>query len=77
MDALTHFLAEVPIFSGVGVLTMRKYAPYFFPRAHKYNETIYSTGDSSEEIFIVVDGQVQISTKKGNTQVNLVNLSSR
>lgn len=48
MDILTHFLMELPIFSGISILHMRKYCGYFLERAYKYNETIYSIGESSE-----------------------------
>jgi hypothetical protein len=58
--ATINLLRELPIFAGLGDGELARMARLFTQKLYRANETVFTKGDSSDEAFIVMRGQVNI-----------------
>jgi HEAT repeat protein len=69
------FLKRVPLFSKMSLAQLRAIAGQLIERQFATDETIFDEGDFSQDLYLIVTGQVNIVQQRGNTLQTLVTLN--
>ncbi|MBI5773825.1 MAG: cyclic nucleotide-binding domain-containing protein [Verrucomicrobia bacterium] len=67
--AVINLLRALPIFEGLGDGELRKIARLFVQKLFRPKEKVFSKGDSGNEAFIVMRGQIDICLEDGGTAI--------
>jgi len=70
------FLKRVPLFSKMSLAQLRAIAGQLIERQFAAGETIFDEGDFSQDLYLIVTGQVNIVQQRGNTLQTLVILNN-
>jgi HEAT repeat protein/ATP/ADP translocase len=68
------FLKRVPLFSKMTLAQLRAIAGQLIERHFSAGETIFDAGDFSQDLYLIVTGQVDIVQQRGHTLQTLVTL---
>jgi signal-transduction protein with cAMP-binding, CBS, and nucleotidyltransferase domain len=69
------FLKRVPLFSKMSLAQLRAIAGQLIERQFATDETIFDEGDFSQDLYLIVTGQVNIVQQRGNILQTLVTLN--
>jgi hypothetical protein len=69
------FLKRVPLFSKMSLAQLRAIAGQLIERQFSTAETIFEEGDFSQDLYLIVTGQVNIVQQRGNSLQTLVTLN--
>lgn len=69
------FLKRVPLFSKMSLDQLRAIAAQLVERHFSSTETIFDEGDFSQDLYLIVSGQVDIVQQRGDTLQTLVTLN--
>lgn len=70
------FLKRVPLLSRMSLDQLRAIADQLVERQFNGSETIFSEGDFSQDLYLIVSGQVDIVQQRGDTQHTIVTLDA-
>jgi hypothetical protein len=72
-NAIINLLRGLPIFAGLGDGELRKIARLFTQKLYRPGEQIFKKGDSGDEAYILMRGQIDIQIEEGKTIATLSN----
>ena len=67
--AIINLLRELPIFEGLGDGELRKLARLFTQKLYRPGEVVFRKGDSGEEAYIIMRGQVDIQLEESSKPI--------